>query len=82
VSPDEAACQTRGADAFIDGVMPVIRAVANETRDPTSILMAYSGCLGALFGSMVADMGQDYALRAFNIMSKQIAGMAPLERMQ
>ena len=82
MSPEQAVFQDRGADAFIDHVMPVIRAVSNETQDPVSLVMTYSGCLGALFGAMVADLGQDYALQVFEMMSGQIAKMAPLENMQ
>lgn len=82
MSPERASCQERGADAFIDHVMPVIRAVSNETHDASMILMAYSGCFGAMWGSMVADMDQEFATKALSMMTRQIANMDPLEKMQ
>ncbi len=72
--------QRAGADAFIDKVMPVMRE-ASRTGEANNVMQAYSGVLGAWFGSLVADAGPEVALEAADIMFASVRSISFKEQM-
>lgn len=69
-----------GADAFIDHAMPVIRD-ASKTGKPANVMQAYSGVLGAWFGSLVADAGPEFAAEAADILFAKVRKLSFKEQM-
>ena len=69
-----------GADAFIDHAMPVIRE-ASKTGDSNNVLQAYSGVLGAWFGSLVADAGPEFAVQAADILFAKVLTLSFKDQM-
>ena len=70
--------QELGAQAFVDHVMPIVRE-AHKAGDGDEMVMAYSGCLGALWGSLVADFGTEMAGKMLDMMVRKIKSMDRLD---
>ena len=79
-APNDRKWEEAGADAFIDHAMPVIRE-ASKTGDSANVLHAYSGVLGAWFGSLVADAGPEYAVQAADIMFAKVRALSFKDQM-
>ena len=69
-----------GADAFIDHVMPIVRA-ASKTGEPKHVLQVYSGVLCAWYGSLVADAGPEFAAEAADILFCKVRAISFKEQM-
>lgn len=70
--------QDIGADFFCDICMPVIRQ-ASQHMEPNQLAQLYAGLIGAAFGSMSADFGQQNALQLFQVMADGFAKFQPFE---
>lgn len=72
--------QEAGADAFIEGVMPVIRKASNGGNS-SDVLDVYGGALGAWYGSLVADAGPEFADQVAEILFRKTRGISFKEQM-
>jgi len=67
-----------GAELFCEFLMPVIRQVSIHMA-PDQLAQLYGGIVGAAFGSMAADFGQDNALQIIEVMAARFSTFQPLQ---